>query len=963
MKATNKISDFGQKIGGARKDVYSKYLDRMAAVTNDALILKPLSKVYQIPDLSALWGAGEITESQAVQAWYVWTLIEKKPQRYGVSTWAKNTYTLLQVLTDVLTGECDELPDSVIHPSGREQYDYFCMEVKAAGWPEKEYKRGVYKVTKRLFNSLSWMPYTVASGRYYKGEYKTMAEAVARIRELVASERNNENNFEIRHWTKTGERFICPRGKSGIVLRRGIDSSNEARRIVCEEADELKAEYNRLRTFPDERRDWNRPRLGDDFRAGLDINPETFGALVPFRGVEFGNWVNQLERAACLNECADALWDLANITGVRLDVLAQSGTLAMAFGARGVTKARAHYEPAKRVINITKRTGAGCLAHEWFHALDNYIMIREGQPLMYAVSDCRCIKNTTAQLAANTLKIAINQSDYARRSEKIDEYKSKKYWGTMVELSARAFEAYVYFKMEAAGMVNDYLVNFKTSDEYERSDFYPYPTREEAQTFAPLFESFFDSVFSAEERSESGSPSACATPVNVPTIAAPEAEVITVIADEEINEPADEVPAIAQQEAAPVVVEVVTYEDPQKSPIFPEMLAIHRKYFETVETFCNAFNLIYHFDLLNEKKVRLFVMFLNGERVFFDYEVTSRHRDVFAFREHDEKRRRLKNWSVAIETMKGLIAESSGHTPEKSNPEVEAAPAITEVVAYGVAEKSQSIQVAASESMNDAQSETLPTTRPEVELKEEDKDKMRKLNRKNDYCMAHSDLLTLCQKHEKAFAKKDFYTCQLIEYRLTDINFHSECGMLYSGQYNTLKQQIKKETNMETINNAPYGEVEKSQPQLLPENITLQMIADGVLQSEESINVAKHIIAEGMEEQFNSFRAKDKDANESLADLFDTVANFLLFNAEIRFYGTCLKSQYKQFFGMKPEDSLQKLSDYANGKDYELMDLCEFKLRGVKGFLPFNSYLFHQCFAEGRITVDELIKMLQETEN
>lgn len=63
MKATNKISDFGQKIGGARKDVYSKYLDRMAAVTNDALILKPLSKVYQIPDLSALWGAGEITVS------------------------------------------------------------------------------------------------------------------------------------------------------------------------------------------------------------------------------------------------------------------------------------------------------------------------------------------------------------------------------------------------------------------------------------------------------------------------------------------------------------------------------------------------------------------------------------------------------------------------------------------------------------------------------------------------------------------------------------------------------------------------------------------------------------------------------------------------------------------------------------------------------------------------------------
>lgn len=826
MKVTNKISDFGQKIGGARKDVYSKYLDRMAAVTNDALILNPLSKVYKLPDLSALWRAGEITEDQAVKVWYVWTLIDKKPQRCGVSAWADRTYTLLQALTDVLTGECEELPESVLKFAGRERYDYFCMEVKAAGWPEKEYKRGVYKVTKRLLNSSYWMPYSVASGRYYKGDYKTMTEAVARIRELAASEKNNENNFEIRHWTKTGERFICPRGKTGIVLRRGIDSSSEARRIVCEEADELKAEYNRLRTFPDERRDWNRPRLGEDFRSGLDINPEAFGALVPFRGVEFGNWVNQLERVACLNECADALWDLANITGVRLDVLAQSGTLAMSFGARGVTKARAHYEPAKRVINITKRTGAGCLAHEWFHALDNYIMIREGQPLMYAVSDCRCIKDTTVQLAANALKIAINQSNYARRSEKIDEYKSKKYWGTMVELSARAFEAYVYFKMEAAGMVNDYLVNFKTSDEYERGDCYPYPTREEAQTFAPLFESFFDSVFSAEERSESGSPFVCATPVKVP--------------------------AITQQEAAPLVAEAVTYEDSHKSPIFPETLASHRKYFETVETFCNAFNLIYHFELINQKKVRLFVMFLNGERVFFDYEVTSRHRDVFAFREHDDKRRRLKNWSVAIETMKGLIAE---------------------VAANGDTEPTQ---VAASESMNET---------------------------------------------------------------------------------------LKKETNMETINNAPYGEVEKSSIQLLPEYVTLQMIADGILESEEAVNVAKHIIAEGMEKQFNSFRAKDEYANETLTDLFDTVVNFPIYNAEIRLYGGTVQTKYYQFSGMRPKESLQKLFDYANREDYELMDLCEFKLRGVKGFLPYNSYLFHQCFAEGRITVDELIKMLQEMED
>lgn len=944
MKANKNITDFGQKIGGARKDMARMYMDRMAAVTNDALILKPLSKVYQLPDLSALWSAGEITEDQAVRAWYVWTLIEKKPQRCGVSTWASNTYILLQALTDILTGECDSLPESLIDSFSRERYNYFCQEVKAAGWPEKEYKRGVYKVTKRSFNSLSSKPYTVASGRYYKGDYATMEEAVSRIRELISADKSHENSFEIRRWTHTNERFICPRGKSGIVLRRGIESADDARRIVREEAEELQAEYNRLRTFPDERRDWNRPRLGDNFRDGLDINPETFGALFPFRGVEFGNWVNQLERAACLNECADALWDLSKIIGLRLDVLAHNGTLAMAFGARGIKSARAHYEPVKRVINITKRTGAGCLAHEWFHALDNYIMIRENQPLMYAVDNCQYIKATNVQQAANALKSALRQSNFARRSEKIDEYKSKKYWATMVELSARAFEAFVYYKMEAAGMVNDYLVNFKTFDEYERSECYPYPTREEAQTFAPLFESFFDAVFSAEERNSSSS---CATPEVVPAITAPEAEQIIEVA----TEVAPEAPADDQPEATPLVAEVVTYGDTEISPVFPEPLADHRKYFATVEKFCNTFNLIYHFDLISEKKVRLFVMFLNGERVFFDYEVTSRHRDVFAFREHDEKRRRLKNWSVALETMKGLITQSSGDIPE------------AEVPAYGDTEKSQPMQVAASESMNDPQPETLPSPRPDVQLTEADKDKMRKVNQKNGYCLTYTELFTLCEKHEKAFSQKDYYTCSLIEYRLTDINFHSECGMLYTGQYDKLKQEIKKEETMETTTNAPYGESQKSQIQLLPENVTLQMIADGILGDKESTGIAKNIIAVGMEEQFNQFRAKDKDANGSLMDLFDTVVNFPIHNAEIYLYGDCTTLRRVHFSGMKPEESLQKLFNYASEKDYEIMDECSFKLRGAKGFLPYSSYLFHQCFAEGRITVDELIKMLQEQED
>lgn len=50
-----------------------------------------------------------------------------------------------------------------------------------------------------------------------------------------------------------------------------------------------------------------------------------------------------------------------------------NGRLALAFGARGGGKAIAHYEPVRKVINITKLRGAGSLAHEFGHALDHWL--------------------------------------------------------------------------------------------------------------------------------------------------------------------------------------------------------------------------------------------------------------------------------------------------------------------------------------------------------------------------------------------------------------------------------------------------------------------------------------------------------------------------------------------------------------------------------------------------------------
>lgn len=114
-------------------------------------------------------------------------------------------------------------------------------------------------------------------------------------------------------------------------------------------------------------------RTGPAWRKG-DVNPEAFVKEIGARGVEFGNW--QGDRQAIVNHAYDAMKDLADITGVKPESLTLDNKLAIAFGARGnggKRSARAHYEPKRAAINLTKESGAGTLAHEWWHAADHYL--------------------------------------------------------------------------------------------------------------------------------------------------------------------------------------------------------------------------------------------------------------------------------------------------------------------------------------------------------------------------------------------------------------------------------------------------------------------------------------------------------------------------------------------------------------------------------------------------------------
>ncbi|MBQ2996221.1 MAG: hypothetical protein IJE22_03170 [Oscillibacter sp.] len=76
-------------------------------------------------------------------------------------------------------------------------------------------------------------------------------------------------------------------------------------------------------------------------------------------------------------------------------------------------------------------------------------------------------------------------------------------------------------------------------------------------------------------------------------------------------------------------------------------------------------------------------------------------------------------------------------------------------------------------------------------LTEREQDRIRALNRKNRYGITLAEVKLLFERHQAARKRGDSHEMEKIEYRLTDINFHYECGLLSSGQYDKITEVIK----------------------------------------------------------------------------------------------------------------------------------------------------------------------------
>jgi ribosomal protein S18 acetylase RimI-like enzyme len=207
-------------------------------------------------------------------------------------------------------------------------------------------------------------------------------------------------------------------------------------------------------------------REGPERRKG-EVNERDFREAFNPGGAVFGNWMSNKDGVAAFHHAHDSLHDLADVLEIHPQQVSLDGDLVYGFGAAGSggkNAARAHYEPAQRLINLTKMSGAGSLAHEWWHALDHFIAKHHGLDGHTAVG--RKARHMTGdeglKKAVTDLHHALHNTAEDRVIEahdKVQDEKEAKRLQFRAEARQKAIED--NHRIPYAESVQDYLHNIK----------------------------------------------------------------------------------------------------------------------------------------------------------------------------------------------------------------------------------------------------------------------------------------------------------------------------------------------------------------------------------------------------------------------------------------------------------------------------------------------------------------------
>lgn len=254
-------------------------------------------------------------------------------------------------------------------------------------------------------------------------------------------------------------------------------------------------------------------------------------------GIEYGNWLTQEDRYNYFLAFQIALFDLQGVLQFGYN-LGLNKTVGVAFGARGKSAAKGHFEPDTFMINLPrykeakkikdlfgqpvygnkttgeiknilfmKTGGVGSFGHEYGHSLDYYFGTFIDQDTKYhkyrgltqgwSIADDPDIdyRKDSLRYDANMIIHRLiwknakeYTSYYAVIKQAVDKKKITEYWLRHCELFARSFETYIHFKLAQKGIKNAFLVKTKYSGSW------PYPDGETLKAVIPLFDSLINKM-------------------------------------------------------------------------------------------------------------------------------------------------------------------------------------------------------------------------------------------------------------------------------------------------------------------------------------------------------------------------------------------------------------------------------------------------------------------------------------
>ncbi len=510
-----RIEDFGEKILGARKDVWGKYKHALEEEIPSTAENVTLGKFFPEPNYDAAIRQG-ITADTLAAVKALRDSIPAKPQRsYRQGQWLETLKYVRALSLQLLNGQLStQQLQQMLQQGGRavssltETISFY----QTLGYPLFTKARGY---TMHVQNYLVYNGHRFAEPtpiyefkRGWRSVYGSPSkeETLAFARKFFTEKAVKgaaPTKLDLYQKVRTGEIVIGKKIASGkyIDLKGGFTKVADAQKYLEENQAHLEALLEAKRKMPDVRRKINEERIGKVYRpAGTVVTPERFMQEFGFRGVQFGNWVEQERRTQDLNNAYDALLDMANLLHIPSRAVSLDGQLGLAFGARGIPGAAAHYEHKQVVINLTKTQGAGSLGHEWWHALDNYFGKTSGQDAMQTVNPSSALR--PEMKAAFEEVVRVTKAVLGERSRAVDSLRSKNYWSTNSEMTARAFESYLVYKAKQLGFRNDYLANIVHPDAFLRfgQDKYPYPFDNEMPVLAAAFDNFFNTIKTRENQ-------------------------------------------------------------------------------------------------------------------------------------------------------------------------------------------------------------------------------------------------------------------------------------------------------------------------------------------------------------------------------------------------------------------------------------------------------------------------------